>query len=111
VVFACDAQPEPMEENQEAIGIDLGLLHVATLSTGETIENPCYLRHAEKKLECLQQALARKKRGAHRRKKAVKAVGKAHRKVRNQRRDFLYKASRKLVRTYGTMVFELCGHL
>ena len=95
-----------MEENQEAMGIDLGLLHFATLSTGEAIENPRSLRKAEKKLERLQQALSRKKRGSHRRKKAGKLVGKAHRKVANQRRDFLHKASRKLVNTYGTIVFE-----
>jgi putative transposase len=106
VVFVCEVEALPMEENQESVGIDLGLLHFATLSTGETIENPRYLRRAEKKLERLQQALARKKRGSHRRKKAGKLVGKAHRKVANQRRDFLHKASRKLVNAYGVIVFE-----
>ena len=106
VVFACDGEAEPMQENLQAVGIDLGLVHFATLSTGETIENPRYLRHAEKKLERLQQALARKKRGSHRRKKAGKLVGKTHRKVANQRRDFLHKASRKLVNAYGMIVFE-----
>lgn len=54
----------------------------------------------------MQQALSRKKRGSHRRKKAAGQVGKAHRKVANQRRDFLHKASRKLVNAYGTLVFE-----
>lgn len=106
VVFTCEVEPEPLEENQEAIGVDLGLLHFATLSDGSTIENPRYLRHAEKKLERLQQAFSRKKRGSHRRKKAGKLVGKAHRKVANQRRDFLHKASRKLVDAYGMIVFE-----
>jgi putative transposase len=37
-----------------AIGIDLGLLHFATLSNGETIENPRFFRRAEKKLVKLQ---------------------------------------------------------
>ncbi len=106
VVFACDVEPEPLPENDEAVGIDLGLLHFATLSTGETIENPRYFRKSEKKLEKLQQALARKKRGSHRRRKAVKLVAKTHRKVRNQRKDFLHKESRKLVNQYGLIVFE-----
>lgn len=106
VVLACEVEQEPLEVNQEAIGIDLGLFHFATLSTGETIENPCYLRKAEKHLERLQQAVSRKKRGSHRRKKAGKLVGKAHRKVANQRRDFLHKQSRKLVNAYSTIVFE-----
>jgi IS605 OrfB family transposase len=54
----------------------------------------------------LQQALARKKRGSHRRKKALKLVASAHRKVRNQRADFLHKHSRQLVGDYGLLVFE-----
>lgn len=106
VVFACEVEAEPMEENQEAVGIDLGVLHFATLSDGSTIENPRYLRKAGKKLERSQQALSRKKRGSHRRKKAGQLVGKAHRKVANQRRDFLHKESRKLVNAYGMIVFE-----
>jgi putative transposase len=106
VVFACEVEHEPLEANHEAIGIDLGLVHFATLSDGSTIENPRYLRKAEKKLERLQQALSRKKRGSARRKQAVKAVGKAHRKVANQRRDFLHKHSHSLVNSYGTIVFE-----
>jgi putative transposase len=106
VVFACEVESVPLEGNNEAVGIDLGLLHFATLSTGETIENPRHYRKAEKKLERLQQALSRKKRGSHRRRKAVKQVGKAHRKVANQRKDFLHKASRQLVNAYGTIVFE-----
>jgi putative transposase len=106
VVCSCEVEQERVEACGEAVGIDLGVLHFATLSTGETIENPRYYRKAEKKLAKHQQALARKKRGSHRRKKAVKLVAKAHRKVRNQRVDFLHKASRQLVNTYGTMVFE-----
>ena len=82
--------------SDEAAGIDLGLLHFATLSDGSTIENPRYFRKGEKKLATLQQSLARKKRGSHRRKKVVQQVGKAHRKVRNQRADFLHKASHTL---------------
>jgi len=106
VVFACEVEQEPLEVCHEAVGIDLGLLHFATLSDGSTIENPRYYRKGEQKLERLQQSLARKKRGSARRKKAVKQVAKAHRKVANQRRDFLHKASDSLVQSYGLMVFE-----
>ncbi len=104
--FACEVKESPLEASDEAVGIDLGLLHFATLSDGSTIENPRYYRKAEKRLQKHQQSLARKKRGSHRRRKAVKQVAQAHRKVRNQRADFLHKESRKLVNTYGTIVFE-----
>ena len=106
VVFACEVETELVPVSEKSVGIDLGLLHFATLSTGKTIENPRFFRKGEKKLQALQQSLARKKRGSHRRKKAVQKVAKAHRKVRNQRADFLHKESRKLVNSYGLIVFE-----
>lgn len=107
VCFACEIEDrKKLPYTDLAIGIDLGLLHFATLSTGDTIDNPRYLRNAEQKLKRLQQALSRKKRRSKRRKKAAKQVGKAHRKVRNQRKDFLHKQSRLLVDTYETIVFE-----
>jgi putative transposase len=95
-----------------AVGIDMGLLHFATLCTGAinhaptTIEAPRFFRLSEKKRATAQQALARKKRGSKRRKKAVKRVANCHRKVRRQRQDFHHKQSRILVDCYETIVFE-----
>ena len=106
VVFACEVEQEPLEVCDEAVGIDLGLLHFATLSDGSTIENPRYFRKAEKKLERLQQALARKKRGSHRRKKAVKASWKSSSQSSEPTEDFLHKAFTALVNAYGLIVFE-----
>jgi putative transposase len=105
--LACEVEACPtLPYTDEAIGIDLGLLHFATLSTGDTIENPRYLRKSEKRLKKAQQALSCKKRGSKRRKKAVQRIAKQHRKIRNQRQDFLHKESRKLVSTYEFTVFE-----
>lgn len=107
VMFACEVEQDLVyHPSEEEVGVDLGLLHFATLSTGETIENPRHYRKAEKHLKKLQEALSRKKRGSNRRKKAVKAVARAHRKVRNQRADFLHKEACKLVNKYQTIVFE-----
>jgi putative transposase len=107
VVFACEAEAcLHLPYTDEAIGIDLGVLHLATLSTGDTIENPKHYRRASKKLATLQQALSRKKRGSHRRKKAARQVAKHYRKIASQRRDYLHKQSRQLVNTYATIVFE-----
>lgn len=70
------------------------------------IENPRHYRKAEAKLAKAQQALSRKKRGSKRRKKAAQCVGRQHRKVRNQRNDYLHKHSRWLVDCYEVIVFE-----
>ncbi|HLW03123.1 MAG TPA: transposase [Ktedonobacterales bacterium] len=106
VCFSCEVEEEALPPSDEAIGIDLGLLHFATLSTGETIENPRYYRKGRKKLALAQQKVSRCQRGSHRRERARKAVARAHRTIRNQRRDFLHKAARSLVNHCGVIVME-----
>ena len=109
LVFSCEMVESTATQTpstDELIGIDLGLLHFATLSTGETIENPRFFRKAQKDLARKQHKLARCKRGSHRRSKAKKQVTKCHRQVRNQRADFLHKQSRHLVNTYAVIVLE-----
>jgi IS605 OrfB family transposase len=106
-IASCEvAKPEALPISSEDVGIDLGVTHFAALSDGTFIESPRHYRLAEKQLKKAQGALARKKRGSHRRKKAVQAIAKAHRKVRNQRADFAHKASRQLVNRYQVIVFE-----
>jgi len=105
-VFTCECKPEKVPVSYEDVGIDLGVTHFAALSNGEFIDHPRYFRKAEKKLAKTQQALVRKKKGSHRRKKAAARVAKCHRNIRNQRRDFQHKASRKLVNQYQIIVFE-----
>ena len=107
VVFSCEVEAvAKLPASDIDVGIDLGVLHLATLSNGETIEHPRHYRRGEKKIKALQKTLARKKRGSHRRAKAKQALSKAYRKVRNQRRDCLHKASRMLVNRYQVIVFE-----
>lgn len=105
-IFACEVAVEVLPASHEDVGIDLGITHFAALSDGAFIENPRYYRRVEKKLVKLQQALSKKKRGSHRRKKTVQQVAKAHRKIHNQRKDFHHKASRQLVNRYQMIVFE-----
>jgi len=76
IVFTCEVEHELVyHPSEEAMGIDLGLLHFATLSDGSTIENPRHVRQAENKLKKLQEALSRKKRGSKRRRKAAQPGG------------------------------------
>ena len=106
-IFTCEiGKPEPLPTSYEDVGIDLGVTHFAALSNGEFIDHPRYFRKAGKKLASAQQALSRKKRGSHRRKKAARQVAKCHRKIANQRKDFQHKAARKLVNQYQLIIFE-----
>jgi putative transposase len=106
VSFSCEVEEEALPPCKGAVGIDLGLLHFATLSTGETVENPRHYRKGLQRIKLLQQAKDRKKLGSHRRKRAAIALAKAHRRVRNQRHDFQHKAAHTLINRFGVLVFE-----
>jgi putative transposase len=88
------------------IGIDVGLISLITLSNGMQIAPPKFLKHSEKKLVKEQRKLSRRKKGSVNRKKQVNTVARVHRKIRNQRKDFAHKTSRRLVNTYDHIVFE-----
>lgn len=89
-----------------AAGLDVGLEKFATLSDGSAIENPRYLRRTEKRLKHAQRALSRKQKGSRNREKARLKAAKLHAKVRNQRKDFLHKESRRLVNVYKLIAVE-----
>jgi len=109
--FACftielpDTAREP-REIRSAVGVDLGIANLVALSTGETIENPRWLKHSEQKLAVQQRVLTRKKNGSSSRWKQRLRVARLHCRVRRQRTDFLHKLSRKLVDSYDLVVFE-----
>jgi putative transposase len=106
VVEIPDVEEVEKEGIQSAVGIDLGLTDMATLSTGEKIDNPKWLRAGEKKLAKEQRRLALKKKGSNNRKKQKAIVGTVYRKIRNQRSDFHHKISKKLVDDFDLIVFE-----
>jgi len=72
-----------------AVGIDLGLKSLATLSNGEVIENPRHLRQYAERLAVAQRA------GNKRRAAAIYA------KIGNVRRDFHHKLSTRLAREHA----------
>ncbi len=88
------------------IGIDVGLKSLITLSNGNQIEPPKFLRLSEDKLSQEQKRISRKKKGSKNRKKQVIKVARVHRKIRNQRKDFNHKTSRMLINTFDLVAFE-----
>lgn len=107
VTFSCEvAEEAPLPSSAQEIGLDLGVMRFATLSTGEMIENPRHLRRGLKRIKRLAQVKDRQKYGSHRRKRAALALAKAHRKVRNQRANFHHQLSPRLVNEYGLIAME-----
>jgi putative transposase len=107
VTFTHDAPGlEPLPSAGHTVGVDLGVSDFAVTSDGDRIPN---LRHLERKAHRLaryQRRLARCRKGSANRAKAAAKVARAHRKVRNARRDFLHRATTRLVRSADTIVIE-----
>jgi putative transposase len=88
------------------VGVDLGLKDLFVLSDGERVRAPRFARTADRRLGRSQKDLSRKKPGSRRREKAKRCVARVHRKVSNQRSDFLHKLTTDLTRKYDCICVE-----
>ena len=83
-----------------------GISDFAVTSEEERIANPRHLERKARNLARYQRRLARCRNGSANRAGAKAKVARAHRKVRNARRDFLHRASTRLVRENDVIVIE-----
>lgn len=82
--------------SDEVLGIDLGLKDFLADSDGEKIDNPRFLNTSLKRLKRLSRKHSRSKlHSKNREKRKLKLAG-LHRRVANQRNDFLHKESFKI---------------
>jgi putative transposase len=98
-----------------AVGIDLGCKEAITLSTGEKISKPEFLKTGQQKVKAASKRLRRKR--APNRNKKVKAsrrwkrerlvVSKLQRKVTRQREDWLHKTTSNIVSGNSLIAGEL----
>jgi putative transposase len=107
VAISCaDVPISPLPPTGQETSIDLGLESFAILADGSRIFTPGNYRKAEAYLRRCQRRVARRKKGSHRRRKAVVLLAKAHQHICNQRRDFHHKAALALVRENDTIYHE-----
>ncbi|WJK36190.1 IS607 family element RNA-guided endonuclease TnpB [Solwaraspora sp. WMMA2065] len=96
------------------VGVDVGIRHLAVLSTGELVDNPRHLVAARQRMHALGRTLSRKqgpdrrtgRRPSKRWERAASRLGRAHARVAHLRRDGLHKLTTRLATTYGTVVVE-----
>jgi IS605 OrfB family transposase len=93
-------------KKQVAVGIDVGLNRLATLSTGEGIENQAFLKTALKKLRRANKRLHRRKPGSKNREQARRQVARLHYRIACLREDMLHKLTTRLANCYGTIGIE-----
>src|SRR5215467_8396677 len=94
------------EPTGKQVGIDVGLKSFYTDSEGNTVANPRYLRHAEKRLKRLHRRVSRKQKQSKNRKKAIKRLAKGYLKASLQRKDFACKQASALVKSSDFLAYE-----
>jgi putative transposase len=91
---------------ESAVGVDLGIRALATLSTGEVIAPLNVFNREIKSLRKAQRVLSRRVKGSGRRNRQKIKVARLHAKVADTRKDFLDKLTTGLVRRFGVIAIE-----
>ena len=99
-------EKEYIEPKFNACGFDLGLKDFCIFDTGEVIENPRYFRKSQIKLAKEQRKLSHCTKGSQNYNKQKLKVALVHEKIKNQRKDFQHKWSRKIVNENQVIVSE-----
>ena len=105
--ITCEIGPAPKKVvASSAIGIDLGLTALATLSDGSEIKNPRWMRREEEHVAAANRALSRKVEGSRNRLKAKQRLHGIHQRIRGLRRSYLHQISTLLVTNYDLIALE-----
>src|ERR1700736_3142966 len=106
VSFCAEVETSLLRITHRVVGVDLGLTHLATLSTGEKIPNPKRYHARLKYLRQQQRCLARRQKGSRRREKQRLRVARAHARVRQERQYALHALTTRLVREFDLIFIE-----
>jgi len=101
-----EEQPMPVRTATAAVGVDLGIDTLATLSDSTTFENPRALKRAQKRLRRLERQKSRRKKGSQNRKKTCRKLAKLHARVAYIRRDVTHKLTSYLVKNHALIAIE-----
>lgn len=104
--FSVECEKEILEPTNKSVGLDLGLTHFATLSSGETVSNPRFFKTDEKELAKANRKLSKTGKGTKERIKRRKIVARIYERIRNRRNNFSHQISRKLVNEFDKIFFE-----
>jgi putative transposase len=106
-VIVCDIGPAPERVAvKTAIGIDVGVRTLVTLSNGGEVLNPRWTQEAEERLARANRQLATKRRGSNNRAKARERLRRVHEAIQGRRREWLHGVSKWLVANYDLIAFE-----
>jgi putative transposase len=88
------------------VGVDVGVRHLAVLSTGVVVLNPQAVQRSLRKMRRLNRELHRRKLGSRRRGQTRRRLARVHARAANLRRDALHKLTTTLATQHSTVVIE-----
>ncbi|MGK7872224.1 MAG: RNA-guided endonuclease InsQ/TnpB family protein, partial [Xenococcaceae cyanobacterium] len=100
--------PMPIDSNQvkRAIGVDLGIKKLASLSQGSIIPNPQFYKQVERRRTIRYRAASRKQKGSRNKSKAYQYLARLEQKVANRRTHYQWKVANKLCNLADAIIFE-----
>ena len=91
----------------KSVGADFGMKDAfLTLSNGEKIQSPQFLKQSLNELRSLNKSLSRKVKGSNGWWWCVRQIARLYRKITNQRRDWHWKLATYLCEQFDTIVLE-----
>lgn len=120
-------QDRPARQPESVVGVDVGIKHLAVLSTGEMVPNPRSLQAAQRRLRRFQRRVDRQRRAnnpgcydnqgraikgrrpvgrSQRMRSTERRVARLHARAGSVRRDGLHKLTTALAAEHGTVVVE-----
>jgi len=106
VSFCVDADRLPVNQPQEAVGIDLGIKTFATLSNGETFDAPKPFKQVKTKLAKLQRKAAKQVKRSNNQRKTYDKIRGLHYRISCMRKDFLHKLTTYIAKTFKLIKIE-----
>ncbi|MEH1988911.1 RNA-guided endonuclease InsQ/TnpB family protein [Nostoc sp.] len=96
-----DYVSKPLDEINSILGCDLGITKLVHLSDRHQINNPKFSTNnkAKRTLKIRQRRVSRKVKGSKNRKKAVKKLGRFHKKITDKRVAYQWDVANKIVST------------
>ena len=88
------------------VGVDLGITHLATLSTGEVVDGPKPLKRSLPQIKRANRTLHRRQKGSANKRKAHQRVAKMHARLSHVRNDSLHKLTSRLCRENQAISIE-----
>lgn len=89
-----------------AVGLDMGVRTLVTLSTGRKVANPKHRQRHQRRLARLQRTQHRRRKGSVNRRRVVAKIARIHKRITDQRSDYLHKLSHELVKLHEGVCVE-----